>query len=46
MARKKYTAEQIINHLREAEIIISKGLIGVNTSRNSIEKRLAARTRH
>ena len=25
MARKKYTAEQIINHLREAEIFISQG---------------------
>jgi transposase-like protein len=25
MARKKYTAEQIINHLREAEILISQG---------------------
>jgi putative transposase len=25
MARKRYTAEQIINHLREAEILISQG---------------------
>jgi transposase-like protein len=25
MARKKYTAEQIINYLREAEIFISQG---------------------
>ena len=25
MARKRYTAEQIINHLREAEIFISQG---------------------
>jgi len=25
MARKRFTAEQIINHLREAEILISQG---------------------
>ena len=25
MARKRYSAEQIINHLREAEILISQG---------------------
>ena len=25
MARKRYTAEQIINHLRKAEILISEG---------------------
>ena len=25
MARKRYTAEQIINHLREAEILVSQG---------------------
>ena len=25
MARKRYTAEQIINHLRQAEILISQG---------------------
>ena len=25
MARKRYTAEQIINHFREAEIVISQG---------------------
>jgi putative transposase len=25
MARKRYTAEQIINHLHEAEILISQG---------------------
>ena len=26
MARKRYTAEQIINHLREAEIHLSQGM--------------------
>ena len=25
MARKRFTAEQIINHLREAEILVSQG---------------------
>ena len=25
MARKRYTAEQIINHLREVEILVSQG---------------------
>jgi putative ubiquitin-RnfH superfamily antitoxin RatB of RatAB toxin-antitoxin module len=25
MARKSYTAEQIINHLRQAEIMLSQG---------------------
>ena len=25
MARKRYSAEQIINHLREAEILLAKG---------------------
>ncbi len=25
MTRKRYTAEQIIGHLRQAEILISKG---------------------
>ncbi len=33
MARKKYTAEQIINHLREAEILISQGKSVRETSR-------------
>ncbi|MDP6496108.1 MAG: transposase, partial [Dehalococcoidia bacterium] len=33
MARKGYTAEQIINKLREAEVLISQGATTIETSR-------------
>ena len=33
MARKVYTPEQIINKLREAEILISQGATSVEASR-------------
>ena len=33
MARKKYTAEQIIQHIRTAEIELSKGLTQVEAAR-------------
>ena len=33
MARKRYTAELIINHIREAEILISQGRTVAETAR-------------
>ena len=47
MARKRYTAEQIIGHLRQAEILISEGKtiieaarhLGVIVSALSIDRR-------
>ena len=34
MARKRYTAEQIIGHLRQAEILISQGKTVIEASRH------------
>ena len=34
MARKRYTAEQIIGHLRQAEILISEGKTIIEATRH------------
>ena len=34
MARKRYTAEQIIGHLRQAEILISEGKTIIEAARH------------
>ncbi len=34
MARKRYTAEQIIDHLRQAEILISEGKTIIEAARH------------
>ncbi len=36
MARKRYTAEQIIGHLRQAEILISEGKTIIEAARHSM----------
>lgn len=33
MSRKRYTPEQIIHHLREAEVLISKGMTAADAAR-------------